>query len=77
MWGGSASAASRNGARTSTASPAVHIKLYAADVVWRGEKHAIYAVIDAATDDLYADLAKTAAPMIEGPRLPAGVEDVG
>jgi hypothetical protein len=46
-------------------------------VVWGGEKHAIYAVIDAATDDLYADLAKTAAPMIEGPRLPAGVEDAG
>ncbi len=54
-----------------------HIKLYAADVVWGGEKHAIYAVIDAATDDLYADLAKAAAPMIEGARLPAGVEDAG
>jgi hypothetical protein len=51
-----------------------HVKLYAADAMWGGEKHAIYAVVDAATDDDYADFAPLAVPMVEGARLPLGVE---
>jgi len=54
-----------------------HVKLYAADAIWGGQKHAIYAVVDAATDDIYADLAPIATKMIEEARLPLGVEGAG
>jgi hypothetical protein len=54
-----------------------HVKLYAADAMWGGQKHAIYAVVDAATDDIYADLAPIATKMIEEARLPLGVEGAG
>ncbi|HET8784062.1 MAG TPA: hypothetical protein VFM38_00385 [Candidatus Limnocylindrales bacterium] len=51
-----------------------HIKVYAADVTWGGENHAIYAVIDANDDSIYAAIAPAATSMIEGARLPLGVE---
>ena len=54
-----------------------HVKLYAADAMWGRQKHAIYAVVDAATDDIYADLAPIATKMIEEARLPLGVEGAG
>ena len=54
-----------------------HVKLYAADAMWGGQKHAIYAVVDAASDDIYADLAPIATKMIEEARLPLGVEGAG
>ena len=51
-----------------------HIKIYAADATWGGEKHAVYAVIDANDVSIYADFAPVATKMIEKARLPLGVE---
>src|SRR5690349_10771768 len=54
-----------------------HVRLYAADAIWGGAKHAIYAVVDAATDDIYSKFAPVAIKMIEEARLPLGVEAAG
>jgi hypothetical protein len=51
-----------------------HVRLLAADVTWGGKDHAIYAVIDAPDDDVFADIEPDATKMIEGARLPLGVE---
>ena len=44
------------------------------DATWGGEKHAVYAVIDANDVSIYADFAPVATKMIEKARLPLGVE---
>jgi hypothetical protein len=54
-----------------------HVRIVAADASWGGESHAVYAVIDADTDDAFAGLAPAATEMIEGARLPLGVEQEG
>jgi hypothetical protein len=54
-----------------------HIRLYAADAMWGGEPHAIYAVVDASDDAVFSAIAPEAIPMIEGARLPLGVGQEG
>jgi len=52
-----------------------HVRMYAADATWGGKPHGVYAVIDADDADAFAALAPAATKMIEGARLPLGVED--
>jgi hypothetical protein len=52
-----------------------HLRLSAIDTTWGGEPHAIYAMIDAFNDEIFAILEPVARPMIEGARLPEGVGD--
>ena len=51
-----------------------HVRMIAADVRWGGRSHDVYAVIDADDDAAFAGLAPAATKMIEGARLPLGVE---
>jgi hypothetical protein len=50
-----------------------HIRIIALDATWGGKPHAVYAVIDADTDDAYSGIASTSMELIEGARLPEGV----
>lgn len=50
-----------------------HLRMVAADTTWGGEPHAVYALIDAMSDAVFAELALAATEMIEGARLPEGV----
>ena len=51
-----------------------HVRLVALDATWGGESHGVYAVIDAMNEAVFAELAPPATEMIEGARLPAGVD---
>jgi len=51
-----------------------HVQMLAADVTWGGKDHAIYAVIDASDDDVFADISPAATTLIDGARLPLGVQ---
>jgi hypothetical protein len=50
-----------------------HVRLVALDATWGGEPHGVYAVIDAMSEAVFAELAPAATEMIEGARLPEGV----
>ena len=54
-----------------------HVRMLAADATWGGQSHGVYAVIDADDDHAFAGIEPAAAAMIEGARLPAGVDDAG
>jgi hypothetical protein len=50
-----------------------HLVLIAVDAQWDGEAHAVYAMIDAANDDVFAEFGPIASELIGSARLPAGV----
>ena len=50
-----------------------HLRLIAADAVWGGERHVIYAMSEAADDGLYAQFESNADALIASARLPIGV----
>jgi hypothetical protein len=50
-----------------------HVRMVAVDATWGGEQHGLYAMISAADDAVFAELAPVATEMIEGARLPEGV----
>ena len=54
-----------------------HVRMLAADATWGGQSHGVYAVIDADDDQAFAGIEPAAAAMIDGARLPSGVEDAG
>ena len=50
-----------------------HLALIAKDAQWDGETHGVYAMIEAANDDVFGEFGTIATELIESARLPAGV----
>jgi len=50
------------------------LRLFAADVTWGGQDHTVYALVEAGDAEELEAFASVATPLIEGARLPAGVE---
>lgn len=50
-----------------------HLVLIAVDARWGGESHGVYALIDAANDDVFTEFGPIATELVRSARLPAGV----
>ena len=51
-----------------------HLRLIAASARWGGQEHVIYAMIDAGTEEAWTAFGSEASAIIDGARLPLGVE---
>jgi hypothetical protein len=50
-----------------------HIRILAADTTWGGENHVVYTLINAASDDAFAEVQQEFMGIIQSARMPPGV----